>query len=238
MVHTNIILKDMSMKNNLITASGVIFSWNNMKSANSIKENIHTFILSEDNFSHFEDTSITKFVNNKIHFSKLDYIPGDLVSITGNSIIDSKWNQTLRKEAYEHLEKLSQDFYKHFKIKVKIISAYRSYTYQKWIKNRWCSSLFCANPGYSEHQSWLAVDVFEASSQKEFLSKPNLKKYFLWLQMHAYKYWFHNSYQKGENIDGYAVEPWHWRYLWIDFATELQQNNMTYWEYFIKNWEK
>jgi LAS superfamily LD-carboxypeptidase LdcB len=42
----------------------------------------------------------------------------------------------------------------------------------------------------------LAIDLFEATTNKEFLSKPNLKKYFDWLNENAYKYGFANTYQK------------------------------------------
>ena len=119
-----------------------------------------------------------------------------------------------------------------------MVSAYRSYYYQVWIKRRWCSDLFCAKAWYSEHQSGLAIDLFETTSQKEFLSKPELKKYFIWLNENAYKYGFNNSYKNGKVIDWYAIEPWHWRYLWKEFAKELYEKNMTYWQYYKKYWEK
>jgi D-alanyl-D-alanine carboxypeptidase len=185
-----------------------------------------------------DDSSITKFVNDKIHFTKIDYSPDDLVSIKWEYIIDTKWNQLLRNEANEYLQKMSLDFYKEFKVKLKIVSAYRSYDYQVWIKKRWCSDIFCAKPGYSEHQSWLAIDIFEATSEKEFLAKDDLKKYFDWMKKNAHKYWFHNSYQKWKYVDWYAVEPWHWRYLWVELAKELFEKNMTYAEYYKIYWEK
>lgn len=194
--------------------------------------------LQKDDIIISSDSSITKFVNDKVHFSQLNYTPSDLVFLKWDYIIDTKWKQTLRKEANQYLQELSYDFYQTFTVKLKVVSAYRSYNYQKWIKDRGCSNLFCAKPWYSEHQTGLAVDFFEASSQKEFLSKIDLKKYFIWLWDNAHKYWFNNSYQNGKEIDWYAIEPWHWRYLWVDFATELKENNMTYWKYYNKNWEK
>ncbi len=175
-----------------------------------------------------DDSSIKKYISNKISFNNLKYIPSDLVKISWDYLLDVKWWQKLRKEALENLDNLSKDFYLNFQVKLKIVSAYRSYEYQKWIIDRWCSLAFCAKAGYSEHQSWLAVDIFEATSQKEFLSKPDLEKYFLWMQENAYKYWFHNSYQNWVEIDGYNIEPWHWRYLWVDLATTLYENNETF----------
>jgi len=188
--------------------------------------------------SEIDDESITKYVNDTIHYTNIQYTPDDLEKITGKYILDTKWNQTLRKEANLYLQELSKAFYEKFQVKLKIVSAYRSYNYQVGIKKWGCSDLFCAKAGYSEHQSGLAFDMFEATSQKEFLSKQDLKKYFEWMQENAHKYGFHNSYQKGKEIDGYAIEPWHWRYLWIDFATELQEKNMTYAEYYKLYWQK
>ncbi|MDD5770079.1 MAG: M15 family metallopeptidase [Candidatus Gracilibacteria bacterium] len=184
------------------------------------------------------DVSITKYINNKIHFTKINYIPSDLVSIKSEFIIDAKGNQILRQESNNHLQKLAKDFFKEFKVKLKIVSAYRSYNYQLGIKQRGCGDLFCAKAGYSEHQSGLAFDMFETTTKEDFLSKPDLKKYFEWFSQNAYKYGFNNSYKNGEKIDGYAIEPWHWRYLGIDFAKELWEKNMTYGEYFNKFGER
>jgi len=185
-------------------------------------------------FDFESDNSIQKYVSDKIHYNNLSYIPQDLVALKWEFIIDTKWNQILRKEAIQNLDKLSKDFYNDFKVKLKIVSAYRSYTYQKWIKDRWCSDLFCAKAWYSEHQSGLAIDIFEATTKQDFLSKSNLKKYFNWMEINAYKYGFHNSYKNGREVDGYTPEPWHWRYVWEVLATILHKQNITFAEYIKK----
>jgi LAS superfamily LD-carboxypeptidase LdcB len=38
-------------------------------------------------------------------------------------------------------------------------------------------------------------------------------EYYDWLDNNAFKYGFSNSYKNGISIDGYDIEPWHWRYL-------------------------
>jgi hypothetical protein len=53
-----------------------------------------------------------------------------------------------------------------------------------------------AQPGYSEHQLGLAVDVFDASNEKEFTSNSNYRKYVKWLQNNAHIYGWTQSYQK------------------------------------------
>ena len=186
----------------------------------------------KDLFDFKSDSWITKYISPNISFKKLDYIPKDLVLIKWDYIIDSKWNQKLRFEAAENLKSLSKDFFKNFQTKIKIISAYRSYNYQVWIKSWWCSDLFCAKAWYSEHQSWLAFDMFETSNQKNFLSNKNYKLYFDWMMENAPKYWFTNSYQKWKEIDWYEIEPWHFRYVWIKLAKILQEDKLTFSEFY------
>ena len=93
------------------------------------------------------------------------------------------------------------------------MSAYRSYLYQKGIKDRGCPDNLCAKAGYSEHQSGLAVDFFRASTQSDWNASARLSSYYSWLQKNAHTYGFHNTYQRGLEIDGYDIEPWHWRYV-------------------------
>ncbi|USN59532.1 MAG: D-alanyl-D-alanine carboxypeptidase family protein [Candidatus Peribacteria bacterium] len=64
------------------------------------------------------------------------------------------------------------------------------------MKDRGCSDDLCAKAGYSEHQTGLAVDLWEASTDQEFLSQPKLQRYYDWLDTRAYLYGFTNTYQK------------------------------------------
>ncbi|MBP7842264.1 D-alanyl-D-alanine carboxypeptidase family protein [Patescibacteria group bacterium] len=38
-------------------------------------------------------------------------------------------------------------------------------------------------------------------------------KYYKWLENNAHKYGFHNTFQKGMDIDGQMEEGWHRRYV-------------------------
>lgn len=180
------------------------------------------------------DTSIHKFVNNKVSFKDLEYIPEELIELKGPLVDDLKWYWTLRKKAKHALGNMSKDFYWHFKENIEIFSSYRSYLYQKGIKDRGCPDNLCAKAGYSEHQTGLAIDLWEASTEKQFLSNPKYKQYFDWLNKNAHKYGFHNTYQRWLDVDWYEVEPWHWRYLWIKLATYLKENNLTFAELYNK----
>lgn len=190
-----------------------------------------------------KDNSLTKFVSRDYSFWDLKYIPS-IVNVSNSKSLSWKksWSLQLRKEAWDALEKMSEEFNKTFWVTMDVVSWYRSYDYQVWIKGTLsepkktsCSDTLCSFAWRSEHQTWLAVDLFEATSYDEFLSKPNLKKYFDWLNANAYIYWFHNSYQKWPNIDGYEREPWHWRYVWTTLSKELHDGWMSFTEYVKKN---
>lgn len=209
----------------------------------NIKKSILNKYLKKDqeklnNMDFYEDSKITKFVNNIIHFNKSEYEPDDLEDIKGDFLVDSKWWATLRKEANIALINMSIDFNKSLWQKITIVSAYRSYEYQKWIKAWWCSDIFCAKPWYSEHQTWLAVDLWDASNNDIWKNSKKLTRYYKWLDSNAHKYWFTNTYQKWIEIDWYDIEPWHWRYIWVDIATYLKENNLTLAELYNRLVEK
>lgn len=197
-------------------------------SYNTIKMPSYSYDLKTDN-------SITKFVDNKVSYSNVEYIPENLVKLEWEFILDNKWNSKVRKITLEKLNLLSTDFHNHFWERLKIVSAYRNYTYQKWIKDRGCPDLFCAKAGYSEHQSGLAIDFWEATELENYEKDEKLKKYFEWMKINWPKYGFTNTYQKWLEIDGYAVEPWHWRYVWNKLAEYLYENNLTLAEYYYKS---
>ena len=115
----------------------------------------------------------------------------------------------------------------------KLVSGYRSYDSQSIIYNRYVlrwgqeyTDTVSARPGHSEHQTGLAFDVGELNSNYGNTAEGK------WLAQNCYKYGFILRYLKGkENITGYAYEPWHIRYVGIETATYIMQNNLTLEEY-------
>ena len=214
----------------------------------TIQSEEDSFIITEENRSEWEekskkyknifqadmdsDESITKFVNSSVPFNDKAYIPENLESFTSDYVADGKWYGTLRAELIPQLHALWEAFYNEFWVKFLVNSAYRSYIYQKWIKDRGCPDNICAKAWYSEHQSGLGLDIFSISSESVWKNNSTLWKYYTWLDENAHTYGFHNTYQKGLDIDGYDVEPWHWRYLWVDLATYLHEEKITIAEFY------
>ena len=178
------------------------------------------------------DESYTKYVDPSISFTKPGYIPEDMRRLDRTHIVDIKWNAQLRDEAATNFEALADAFYQEFWEKVVVVSSYRSYAYQAGIKARWCPDNLCAKAGHSEHQSGLWIDVWSASTKSYWDSSSRLTEFYSWLIKNAHLYGFHNTYQNGVDIDGYDIEPWHWRYLWIDLAYYLLEQDMTFAEFY------
>lgn len=180
----------------------------------------------------YEDDNIYRFVSRTTPLRKRSYTPENLVSISGAYIDEAGRRNLIRKEAKDALDEMAKAYFETFSTKLVVISAYRSANYQQrlWDLGK-CRDSLCAPPGYSEHQLWLAVDLFDATTEADFFKNPFYVKSVAWLKENAQFYGFTQSYQKGEWVDEYEIEPWHWRYVGKDMATRLKLLWWTYTEY-------
>ncbi len=172
---------------------------------------------------------------NKTYKLPRDYIPSNLELISTEF---SNENKYLRTEAKEAFENLSRDA-KALGYKITAVSTYRDYAYQEKLYNEYieekgleyadnCS----ARPGHSEHQTGLAVDV--EGSNNDYDEFENSKE-FTWMKDNAYKYGFILRYPKGkEKITGFKYEPWHYRYVGVDTAKIMYEENIILEEYYDK----
>ena len=134
----------------------------------------------------------------------------------------------LDETALINLELLFMDA-KSQNIDLLLYSAYRSYDKQLslWKTTPTFDDLYKAVPGYSEHQTGLAVDI---STIDDGLTNNKTKAY-EYLEKNAYKYGFILRYPKDKtNITGYAYEAWHFRYVG-NISTFIYENNLTLEEY-------
>jgi len=73
------------------------------------------------------------------------------------------------------------------------------------------AEFYVAQPGRSEHQAGLAVDV---ASKAGYGTRFPETKEFAWLRAHAHEYGFILRYPEGKTaITGLNYEPWHYRYV-------------------------
>lgn len=121
-------------------------------------------------------------------------------------------------------------------------SGYRSYSTQKAIFERKLEKMdekaanaSVAKPGYSEHQTGLAMDLEGQTTlgtglTAEFGESPEGK----WVAANCHKYGFIIRYPKDKtNITGYIYEPWHVRYVGKEAAQEMTQLGVTFEEYIL-----
>jgi zinc D-Ala-D-Ala carboxypeptidase len=169
-----------------------------------------------------------------------NYEPTDLVEPKVEFSFSGKnEKRMLRKEAAAALEKL-------FKlaaddgIELYGVSGYRSRATQVGIYNgnvqiqgQEAADKVSARPGYSEHQTGLAIDVSSKSAKLGLEEVFGATKEGRWLAEHAHEAGFIIRYPKGkESITGYSYEPWHIRYVGEDMAKEIYTNKWTLEEYF------
>ena len=125
------------------------------------------------------------------------------------------------------------------RLEIDIMSGYRDYFYQEKLYNRLLKEKgyaytfrSVAKPGFSEHQTGLAVDICVYKDGLCYIEHDiTYIKESDWLINNAHKYGFILRYPKGkEDITGYNYEPWHYRYVG-SLATYLYENDLTLEEY-------
>lgn len=169
---------------------------------------------------------------NKYYYLDKNYIPNDLEELNLEYSREGMKLVNIAKKAFEKLHKEA----KKDNMNIIVMSSYRSYEYQETLYNNYVkkdgkenADTYSARPGFSEHQTGLAVDVY---NQKTSYTEFENTKEFTWMQNNAYKYGFILRFPKDkENETGYQYESWHYRYVGIDIAKYIHDKNITLEEY-------
>jgi LAS superfamily LD-carboxypeptidase LdcB len=148
----------------------------------------------------------------------------DLIDQIKKTVIHEKEESfTVEEETGRYLEKLLFDI-RDEEIEIFINSTYRSISdqlkvfkqYQRYYGIQRGGNL-SAQPLCSEHHLATAVDFRVPEVTQTGIKYENSKAY-LWLQQNAHNYGFINSYPP-HNSAGFEYEPWHWRYIGIEYAS-------------------
>ena len=172
---------------------------------------------------------------NKFNYLDSNYIPNNL------ELLDNSYAKSgiyLVKEAKDELEKMITKA-REDGMNIRVISAYRSYSYQENLYNNYVKSdgvkmadTYSARAGYSEHQTGLVVDVTRAFDN--FNNFENTNEY-NWMLENAANYGFILRYPKDkENITTYSFEAWHYRYVGIELAQKIKASSLTFDEYYVR----
>ncbi|WP_338469533.1 M15 family metallopeptidase [Niallia sp. XMNu-256] len=178
---------------------------------------------------------------NKMFSLPQDYSPDDLIRPNvvfsfGDQDVEKSY---MRREAAMALERMfvaaAIDG-----IELFAVSGYRSYERQNINFQNHVNRLgedeavkVAAYPGNSEHQTGLAMDISSQSANFLLTEQFGDTLEGKWLMENAHKYGFILRYPKGmEAITGYQYEPWHYRYVGVEIATEIYERQLTLEEYF------
>lgn len=185
------------------------------------------------------DTATYTLLVNKEYPLSSKYIPYMVepeVEIYHKGINERRYLQPIAATALEELFAAAEDDGHHLVLRC----GFRSYNLQRAIYSwnlktygYYEVSRYHALEGTSEHQTGLAVDLCcEATGYKnnfDFLKTPD----YTWLLENAHRYGWILRYPEGkEEITGYNFEPWHFRYVGIELATYLREQNITLEEYY------
>ncbi len=208
-------------------------------------ENIVTYVNIGIDKPYYTNTKPSKNLNtnlilvNKYNYLTEDYLPKNLEPI---DIAYARSGMQLVSEARSAFEILSEDAKKEG-MNIIAMSSYRSYDYQVNLYDNYVATdgkeaadTYSARAGYSEHQTGLAVDVY--NKVLPYTSFEETEE-FNWMQENAYKYGFILRFPKDKvNITGYQYESWHYRYVGKEAAKYIHNHDLTLEEYYVKKVEK
>lgn len=181
------------------------------------------------------------------------YVPGGLFSLNelGCPVVEGRTFELVPAAALS-LSTMMHDMEKALGVKgsVLVTSAYRSFEYQEKLFSKYVSDLIStgyspeeavaevlrtsANPGNSEHQSGLCIDLIEKGELTLEETFENCAA-FKWLSQNAHLYGFILRYPKDkEAVTGYSYEPWHYRFVGIDAATVIYEDSLCLEEYLAR----
>ena len=175
---------------------------------------------------------------DRSHSLSPDYVPKALVPLQdyrvptlGSDVL------RLRREAAENLGHLVEGATADGEELV-VASAYRSYEEQQLSHERLMSVFgadadgMSAAPGHSQHQLGTAVDFTNAAAGYQVWMPFAQTSAYGWLEHHAWEYGFVLAYPRGkEKQTGYRWEPWHYRYVGVQYARRLVESDLSLQEF-------
>ena len=173
------------------------------------------------------------------------YEPPELVEIEPDQEVDSRIAEDLKKmladanaqglspficSAYRSVERQESLFDSGFQKRVNSGLGY----YEAYLK----TASVIAVPGTSEHALGLAVDIVSNSYTNLDEGQEETEE-FKWLSENCHKYGFILRYPNGTtDITGIIYEPWHFRYVGEEIATEIAELGVTLEEYLENHYNK
>lgn len=182
-----------------------------------------------------DPTSQWVVVSKSRPLAKSDYIPADLIEAPVASNPDKSREERSVRELFRTP---LQNLFNAAKTKgydLMVASGYRSYDLQNTYYSNYVATsgqeaadTYSARPGYSEHQTGLAVDISLVSRECYLEACFGATPAGAWLAAHAHEYGFILRYPENKSsVTGYQFEPWHFRYVGPVLANALHDSGLT-----------
>ena len=196
-------------------------------------------IETEDGVNYIQNPENIQVLVNKDHSLPIGYRPADLVVPDVKFSFDEMHEKKLmRKEAAEALAVMFNAALEDG-VEIAAVSGFRSYERQQQVYTASVEASGAehaqqavAEPGKSEHQTGLTMDVSSAENRYNLDQDFGETEAGKWLAKHSAEYGFIIRYPEGkENITGYMYEPWHVRYVGADVAKDIDSVGLSFEEY-------
>ena len=175
-----------------------------------------------------DPASIWVVVNKLRPLNPMDYVPDDLVDVP----VAHTWDPLLRQEASDAIVAMFAAADEEAGLALASNSAYRSYSSQESIYDG--DDLSTARPGYSEHQTGLTMDIGAESGECSLAACFGETEEGIWLRDNAHRFGSILRYPADKTpVTGYEYEPWHFRYVGVELATEMREAGVTTLEEFF-----
>lgn len=170
---------------------------------------------------------------SRTFFLSENYKPESLAQIDQEYLDSDDESLTVDKRVWPYLEDLLEAAHDDG-IQLLVTSAYRPFGEQAELNQQYLQTYgtganqFSAAQGYSEHQLGTTID-FTTPTLKGLSAEFADTKAYKWLQSNAHEYGFILSYPPGNQY--YQFEPWHWRFVGKELASDLRQADASLYEW-------
>lgn len=196
-------------------------------------------VFDENQHSLTDADSIWVIANKKNPLNPLKYAPTKLVKVS----LNNPYGLSLAEPAAAAIVQMIKAAKTAGAGSISVASGYRSYSSQKSVHagavRKWgltAGEKLAARPGFSEHQTGLAVDIYEPRQGCRIYTCFGKTKAGSWAKKNAWKYGFIVRYPDGSSpTTGYQYEPWHLRFVGVELSTEMHNRGVTilekFWNY-------
>lgn len=180
-------------------------------------------------------------VNTEFYLSA-SFIPDELVApqvqfTFSEQNLDKRYLRQVAAKALESMFTASKESGH----ELRAVSGYRSYQRQSELFNAKVKAngeleaeKWVARPGTSEHQTGLSMDISSLNYGNKLEQGFDQTNEFRWLTQNAYKFGFILRYPANkEDITKHSYEPWHYRFVGIDVATEMVKRGLSFEEFMM-----